>query len=80
MPLEKSEGIRIVEKGTKNVDRWSTCHTDYTREEGTLKIKLTTKVCPVLSPEHRTIKFVWVRRKWDYSNKVNLKKKKIQLR
>jgi len=56
MPLEKSEGIRIVEEGMKNVDRWSTWRNDYTRKEGALKMKLATKVCPVLSLEHQTIK------------------------
>jgi len=58
MPLEKSEGIRIVEVGMKKVDRWSTWRTDYTRKEGALKTKLATKICPVLSPEHQAIKTV----------------------
>jgi hypothetical protein len=58
MPLEKSEGIRIVEVGMKKVHRWSTWRTDHTRKEGALKTKLATKVCPVLSPEYQTIKIV----------------------
>jgi hypothetical protein len=58
MPLEKYEGIRIVEVRMKEVYRWSTWHIDYTRKEGALKTKLATKVCPVLSTEHQTIKTV----------------------